>query len=979
MKYVTCNKKFYLRVPYLPVEVYENLLMNENDEKIESFIKREFEENLLSASVDFYNAYQGHEKQLDSKMRESLYKYIIRSSYRTTPFGLLSGILLGEFSETTENIITEPFRRKCRPDLDWIYGLIPKLRKIIGDELLIIKNNTLIINELSVYSVWRSCIETSSMAVTDLVRIDKTNAVKLVLEFCNNYTSIAELKICLSENYPGIDQDVFNAFIYELLEKEVLIDNLRIPLIVDNPFKYLLKILKMYNICHEDLNKLFEIDKKLDKYELTKIGLGLNQFQSIQKAMNEIRPEYVDKNNMIQQDLYNNTTIKLPKDIEEDVSEFADFIYRFALNGYSNNLKYNDFYNKFIDFYGNQCVSVLTLFDLNIGLGIPKPDEEKRNFKILKKIILNGNLKQNEINLADIEDEVKLKGHIPERNFEISFFIFQRNENYYYQISPLGGSEFSYQSLGRFQYIFNQKLVCEKSKIKKVEITYIPQKGHNGNVMNCKPIDDFYLEYSSNSEDELVNYTRIALDDVYIFAQNSRFHFIQKSTGDLLEFYMSSKINPTFAPPIIQMLLNFSNNDKVPIFSINAELDNFFDDFNVIPRICYKSLIIRERKWKLDDKVFMNNGKLLDYERFKSAFCKYQIKYNIPNKFFTVIMDNRLLLNLDKKSHFDLLYHEYKKTPFLILEDVPFENEDLILSDTAGQHFLGEFVFQFSSPTYGSEFIVQYPYHEYSVQKLNDFNIGSEWLSVLLYLRATDIDYFIVKHMLPFLKKYNYDYFYIRYFDNKHHIRLRIKNMSTSIYENITSQFAGYVKLGIISDYKFDTYSREYNRYGGESVIGDVENIFCLHSKMIGELLSASMSDLSVSKHEIFILMIYSMIKDFNMDEKHVEKYLKNFKLSNKEIKDFKQQREKLVEYYLGTESDSLKSIFISVSECNKLFWNKVNTIDDIFAQQSIFMSVLHMDYNRLVEIDRKKENFNYGKFLSFLHSMEGMIRWRKK
>ena len=55
-------------------------------------------------------------------IESTLLKYIIRSTTRATPYGLLSGISAGEFAKNTDVIREDVIenKKRCRVDMGWL-------------------------------------------------------------------------------------------------------------------------------------------------------------------------------------------------------------------------------------------------------------------------------------------------------------------------------------------------------------------------------------------------------------------------------------------------------------------------------------------------------------------------------------------------------------------------------------------------------------------------------------------------------------------------------------------------------------------------------------------------------------------------------------------------------------------------------------------------------------------------------------------
>lgn len=124
---------------------------------------------------------------------------------------------------------------------------------------------------------------------------------------------------------------------------------------------------------------------------------------------------------------------------------------------------------------------------------------------------------------------------------------------------------------------------------------------------------------------------------------------------------------------------------------------------------------------------------------------------------------------------------------------------------------------------------------------------GSMWLYFKIYTGHKAADTILsstIRKLVAQLKSEGAieDFFFIRYTDPKFHIRLRFLMPDTAAYSPIFGNFYGAMAplhdSGIINTVQCDTYEREMERYGTDS-IETVERFFGVDSFFIIELLDA--------------------------------------------------------------------------------------------------------------------------------------------
>lgn len=219
-----CENNFCVRVPYFPFNVYKKIEEIEFNKNIRKFTKKYFDENLKTLSTVLYDSID----DLNNKNVEiSLTKYLLRSSTRTTPYGLTSGIMLGTFEDKSDLNFDGKFLKKARPDMEWLVKVIKICEKELRDQLIIQKNNIYEKEGFRLVKTWNSCFIDNEESKGKQIQINYTKAVQKIFELSEKPISIKNLINELLKVYPDKDVAFLEKFINVLLNKEFLISNLR--------------------------------------------------------------------------------------------------------------------------------------------------------------------------------------------------------------------------------------------------------------------------------------------------------------------------------------------------------------------------------------------------------------------------------------------------------------------------------------------------------------------------------------------------------------------------------------------------------------------------------------------------------------------------------------------------------------------------------------------------------------------------------
>lgn len=244
---------------------------------------------------------------------------------------------------------------------------------------------------------------------------------------------------------------------------------------------------------------------------------------------------------------------------------------------------------------------------------------------------------------------------------------------------------------------------------------------------------------------------------------------------------------------------------------------------------------------------------------------------------------------------------------------------------------------------------------------------GNKWLYLKIYtgIKTADI---ILEEAIQYLtesfqqKDYISKWFFIRYNDPKPHLRIRFKINNTADYsrilDKINEALQKYIESGEISNIVVDTYNREIERYG-ENTIEEAETLFyknseftlqCLHyddeEKIIVSLFYI---DEILSKLNLTIKEKLDWIKDFNAAFKY--EFNADKKLNSQLDKKYREFKPKYVDFLQSDEFlEERNSVISNIEESNPELQNiihnhKNQTLEMPF--QSLFQSIFHMNINR--------------------------------
>lgn len=245
--------------------------------------------------------------------------------------------------------------------------------------------------------------------------------------------------------------------------------------------------------------------------------------------------------------------------------------------------------------------------------------------------------------------------------------------------------------------------------------------------------------------------------------------------------------------------------------------------------------------------------------------------------------------------------------------------------------------------------------------------LGSEWFYLKIYTGVKTADLILEEAIHPLVEYFQENgfisrWFFIRYNDPKPHLRVRFRLNNTNDYNKILSKtnesLKKYIESGEISNVLLDTYNREIERYG-QNTIEDAETLFWTNSEFTLQCLTYSdeekllvsffyidaiLNELNLSVNEKL-----NWIKDFNTAFK--QEFNADKQLNSQLDKKYREFKPKLLEFLQSEEFSEERSFIISnVEESNSVIQNILHHHENQslgISLQSFFSSLFHMNINR--------------------------------
>lgn len=716
----------------------------------------------------------------------------------------------------------------------------------------------------------------------------------------------------------------------------------------------------------------------------------------------------INSNHLIQVDLLKKTTeCYLSKNIKDKISEATDVL-SYLTPSNRGNSTFEKFKMAFYERYENAFVPLSKVMDTDIGLGYKNSvstfwqayqlSESDKIIKSLKLRLFTDSIKSNSLvielkeeDLAIIKKQVKPKP-LPESYSFIGNLYFKENGETEVLYKSAGGPS-AINLMGRFGHL-NPEIndLCraladeEKENYKNTilaEIVHLPQ-GRMGNILTRPHYRDFEIVYLSHST--LPTKQQISTNDLYIGMVNFRIVLFSKKLNKEIIPRLSNAHNYYFdSLPIYHFLCDLqSQNLTSSIFWTWDDLDT--QEF--LPRITYKNIILSPARWNIETSVFKN----ISFNSEEGKFHKILKEKFLPSKFLISQGDNELYIDIETELGAKTFLSFCKKYSRIMIEEFFYDSSNTI------NGFTSEVIIPYSKikPTKytGVENI------SLTDPSMRIFNPLSQWIYLKLYTGKKFADKLLIEVIPDLLKELKDEqiisqWFFVRYSDPKNHIRLRFKLCSLEkrelLFKTLSNYLNDYTYSDIIWDIQIDTYKRELERYGYDTII-ECENWFHFNSELVLKLLPI-FKDINENDQLIYIMLCINQIlnqfqltlsEKLSFSENQSAMYNKEFNVTenksvrlklNNDYRKYTSHIEQVMSLYSSSENALIEIIQNLWIENERKAIPEINIILNKYIEPSkrleILASFIHMFINRMFNANqRNKEMVLYYFLLKYYTSM---------
>ncbi|MCK0125304.1 lantibiotic dehydratase [Gelidibacter sp. F2691] len=1039
-----------IRTAALPSEFILEILNCPDESWIQELKRNQyFMNSIFLASPSLYTKFQSiDEMRKDHKeylsLKNSIIKYAKRISTRSTPFGLFSGSDIVKISNSNSCKLTTIDNFKIETSLDMDISV--KLASHLADDSIIQKYlyyspNTSIYNNGHNRRLVNYEYSELYKRKYKLISIFGEEPIGDILHFSKNGKSFDELlEIPIFKEYPV---EEVSRYVKELIDSQVLVSELEPTSLGDNFEIQIAETLK--NIaCRCELNsdknyileKLKNIKRIVSLYPtqvqdiLTASDFLEAKCKAIGQSFNDLSKVRENKN-LLKIDLQINfENVGFEKNLLNKVSKSLEIIRRLTRTEPNpSDGRLSEFKKAFVAKYDTRAVPLPEVLDVEMGIGYgaklnnevgdshPLLDNLPRDYKIKdsENILWNDKIDGfwlrliNEasscgssiIHLKDsdlIEFEKKPLDYAA--SFVVKTGMYKKGGEDFLHVEFFGGHTAT-SWIGRFcngnakiKQLYDKIIAHEKKEFidfEVAEVDHLPQ-AKLGNVI-LRP----------NSREKIIPYVvpakskdALAITDLLIMVENDT-------------VFLKSKSGNKFIAPFYSNAFNIGLRDNLPIFQFLGDLSIEYSStggridlshlhrmFSYIPRIEYGNVILYRATWKIKSDIFSEFSSIDDNQLVKE-FKNIVAPFKIPEFFILKNGDNELLV---KSSHINSLrafLSEITKSEEVLLTEFLLSEFQSLIKDGEANNYHNEVLLFVGGKRKVVKIVPQR-----RVNYNNDLGIqeefvpGSEWIYYKLYLGYKSAD-IVLNRIAEFLfsKKEELSiekWFYMRYYDDGFHIRLRINvtdaHSRGKIIISLGDLFRKIDTEQRIGRIAMDTYTRELMRYG-YSLIGVFEELFYFDSLYSLKIINFFSNSKKFKSEDLWIgalLSINNYCEVFIKDDDEILKFLEvskdsfaiefsSNKFTTKEInKRYSENRSILQSIILNRENQGLQAILEDRHLNVKPLYNKIQerSPEDL---NYYLNSIIHMSVNRIFRSNQRMYEYLLFAFLLKLRTTQKHIK----
>ncbi len=467
------------------------------------------------------------------------------------------------------------------------------------------------------------------------------------------------------------------------------------------------------------------------------------------------------------------------------------------------------------------------------------------------------------------------------------------------------------------------------------DVAYIAEDNVD-NVNRRRSIYDYQLTIGNyDTSREPINFS-----DLLLFIHKQELMLWSKKYNRRLIPRLATAYNYTRSDlPLFRLLCDLQYQGLTTQF--NLRLQSIMPNLRFYPRVQFHNIILSPAAWRLDWKEYLTLGQL---------FPDYLNSRGVSRYVRTGKGDQTLCIDCSDTEGLFILENTLKKEKTLYVEETITPTGNYV-KDQEGNCYASQFLLTLQHDAMIYDYVAPV-LRPKGVDECPDYLPGSKWLYLELYAHPRQFDGILSQSIQQWLTNNAASisrWFFIRYDEGRHHIRLRAEMNHTDNLPLLTNSITSAVDRNVVYDIQVKTYKPEWERYGID-LMNAVESHFCTDSQYVLSLLSLALDDNTkyhlcikmikkIRESGIFPSNVFDLWFKSNMAQWEQEHSLSgpDFKKLNQHFKVF----QTTLSSCLDEDANNCRQTFIESMICTL---KKAEPM----ARLSLLSNLIHMHINRL-------------------------------
>jgi lantibiotic biosynthesis protein len=873
-----------VRGPLLPVEDYLALgeTVAEGGSRLAAAVSQDprIRRAIAVGSLDLMAALARPSDAKAAARREAkLLRYLIRMSTRPTPYGLFAGVALARWGPATDlEFGTDP-RARARPDMAWLLSLVLTLeaRPEVRRELGLLANPAAWVRTGRVFLAEQA--PTGDRAGWGpAVSVRATKAVRRALALAQvpiPYPRLVDELLAM----PGATPAKVEALLGQLCEQTMLLTDLRPPLTVPNPARYVAARLAQIPAARDVATGLERLLAAMEDFGVLPAEDGTTAYLDLVRTAEAIHPSPGSPPAQVDMAL-SLAGSRISDAVAAEAARAAELLVR--LTPLPAGPPYLHAYRRaFESRYGHdRQVPLLELLDPSFGLGPPSPHahgglgvagaDPQRSLlrqQTLRDLALAAIRDRRQVVELDEQTMSKLETWSPQPatapiSVDVAVFVVAASRqavdagDFQLVIGPNLGASAAGRNLGRFADLLGGEAKAALRAAARAEaahaparlwaeVAYLPSRLRSANVA-IRPLVRQH-EIALGTTGGAPSARLIALTELSVGIRDGRFQLWWAARDAEVVACAGHMLNNTNAPAVVRFLedvardgtAQFSGFDWGPAVGLPY-----------LPRVQAGRTVLASAQWLIGTSTRDEELPTDSPVGFRVALARWRDRWQVPRRAYLTVGDNRLLLDLEDAAQVEQLRSEVRRLhqgTVVALEEALPGPEHAWVPGPKGR-FVTELVVPLvlrGAPTRPA--IPRWTVAMDTEAAHDRLRApGSDWLYVKLYYPRPLEEDIIAGPMREFCDFAGAaglaeDWFFVRYADPDPHLRLRFRGDPGSLMRRLVPEVCSWASElmadGLCQRFGFDTYERELERYGGAAGTAASEGVFAADSRAVVSLL----------------------------------------------------------------------------------------------------------------------------------------------